>query len=80
MLLEENINIRASDYRFQDKKKYYKGFVTESGSKKEGTKIYELLSLANKCDTFEENDIVRRAKEMKETFIEYLKENDLFSV
>ncbi len=26
-LLEKRINIRASDYRFEDKKKYYKGYV-----------------------------------------------------
>lgn len=79
-LLEENINIRASDYRFQDKKKYYRGFVTDSGKKKDGTKIHELLSLATNYNTFEENDIEGRAKKMKETFIKYLKENDLFSV
>lgn len=76
-LLEENINIRASDYRFQDKKKYYQGFVTESGKKKEGTKIYELLSLANNADEFTEDDIIERAKRMKETFIKYLEETDL---
>ena len=28
-LLEKRINIRASDYRFEDKKKYYVGFTTK---------------------------------------------------
>lgn len=79
-LLEENINIRASDYRFQDKKKYYQGFITESGKKKEGTKIYELLSLAENTDRFTETDIVERTNRMKETFIKYLEETELLIV
>ena len=29
-ILEKSINIRASDYRFEDKKKYYMGYVTDS--------------------------------------------------
>jgi len=29
-LLEKSINIRASDYRFADKKKYYIGFTNDS--------------------------------------------------
>lgn len=37
--LEKKVNIRASDYRFEDKKKYYKGYVNSRGQKKEGTKI-----------------------------------------
>lgn len=80
VLLEENINIRASDYRFQDKKKYYQGFVTDSGKEKEGTKIYELLSLADNRDEFRESDIIERAKRMKETFVGYLRETDLLIV
>lgn len=76
-LLEVNINIRASDYRFQDKKKYYKGFTTDSGKKREGTKMYELVLLADNYSTFEENDIIERALKIKNTFIEYLRETDL---
>ena len=37
-ILEKKINIRASDYRFSDKIKYYQGFTTNKG-KKEGTAI-----------------------------------------
>lgn len=76
-LLEEKINIRASDYRFQDKKKYYKGFITDSGKKKEGTKIQELVSLAVSFDNFTEIDIVEREKKIKEAFIEYLRETEV---
>jgi hypothetical protein len=38
-LLEKRINIRASDYRFIDKAKYYVGFENARKQKKEGTKI-----------------------------------------
>ena len=41
-LLEKRINIRASDYRFDDKKKYYRGFITAKG-KKEKTGVVELI-------------------------------------
>ncbi len=41
-ILEKRINIRASDYRFEDKVKYYKGFTNARGVHKEGTKIDEL--------------------------------------
>lgn len=76
-LLEDNINVRASDYRFQDKKKYYHGFITDTGKKKDGTRIYELLYLADNMNEFTESDIIERFKRMKETFIEYLRETDL---
>lgn len=33
-ILEKKINIRASDYRFSDKIKYYQGFTTNKGKKK----------------------------------------------
>lgn len=33
-ILEDSINIRASDYLFEDKKKYYVEFNTESGKEK----------------------------------------------
>lgn len=77
VLLEEEINIRASDYRFQDKKKYYQGFTTDSGKVKEGTKIQELLSFADNKDDFVESDIAERAEMIKQTFIDYLKATDL---
>ena len=45
-LLEKRINIRASDYRFEDKKKYYKGFITQRGKIKEPTAIISLKKIA----------------------------------
>lgn len=64
----------------KDKKKYYHGFVTDSGKKKDGTKIFELLFLTDNMDEFSESDIVVRFRRMKETFIEYLRETDLLIV
>ncbi|ETK07043.1 hypothetical protein T229_00020, partial [Tannerella sp. oral taxon BU063 isolate Cell 5] len=42
-LLEQRINIRASDYHFADKAALYKGRQTRKG-KANGTRIYELVS------------------------------------
>lgn len=75
-LLEKRINIGAADYRFEDKKKYYVGF-TKRGQKKGGTKIHELVELANTVDDFTEADIQGRSKRIMEAFIEYLKGNGL---
>ena len=49
-LLEKRINIRASDYRFEDKKKYYMGFTTQRGKKKEPTAIISLQKIAQQND------------------------------
>ena len=75
-LLEERINIRASDYRFVDKKKYYLGYTNARNQWKEGTAIVELRKLAEK-DDFTENDIIDRNKQIINAFIVYLKDNDL---
>lgn len=77
-LLEERINIRASDYRFSDKKKYYLGYTNSRNQWKEGTKIIELRKLTQK-DDFTEADIKERNNEIIEKFISYLKENNLIS-
>jgi len=76
-LLEKRINIRASDYRFNDKKKYYYGFQKGSVEKK-GTLITELLELA-KQDDFTETDIENRNTRIREAFQNYLKENNLLN-
>lgn len=78
MLLEETVNIRASDYRFTDKKKYYIGFTTDSGKKKPGTQIAELLALAAK-DDFSEADIQKRTQAIKSEFIAYLEQMNLLA-
>ena len=76
-LLEKKINIRASDYRFEDKKKYYKGYVNAKGKEKEGTGNIELLSMALNKNDFTEDDIKERKKAIVKSFVEYLKNNDL---
>ncbi len=75
-LLEKRINIRASDYRFEDKKKYYEGFITAKGKVKDPTNIESLKKLTSKTD-FVENDIINRNNEIIEAFMEYLKTNNL---
>lgn len=76
-ILEKKINIRSSDYRFDDKKKYYKGYENNRKQKKEGTKIQELIELANEKTDFNEKDIEKRYNEIKYNFIKYLDENQL---
>ena len=64
-LLEQRINIRASDYRFTDKVKYYKGLQRGKGE----TNISELLAIANKKNDFTENDILNRNEEIINTIM-----------
>ena len=70
--LEKKVNIRASDYRFADKKKYYKGYVNSRGQKKEGTKIAELLDFVENNNDFVESDIENRKEIILDEFINYL--------
>lgn len=77
ILLEKNINIRASDYRFSDKKKYYNGFTNDKGKYKAGTQNTELVMMAEQKDDFCEEDIVVRKKAIIDSFIGYLKQNKL---
>lgn len=76
-LLEKSINIRASDYSFSDKIKYYQGYTTASGKSKAGTKIYELLKLSNEKSDYIEQDIIDRKKCIIEEFLKYLRDNEL---
>lgn len=77
-LLESRINIRASDYRFADKKEYYLGqYQNKNGKKQEGTDIQELWQLANEKDDFTERDIAERNETIICSFIEHLRDNDL---
>lgn len=77
VLLEDKINIRAADYRFNDKVKYYKGFTNDKGQHKVGTIITELINLANNKSDFTEQDILNRTEEITNNFIDYLKQNNL---
>ena len=76
-LLEKRINIRASDYRFADKTKYYVGFENARKQKKEGTKIRELRVLADTATDFTESDIVQRHARIIFGFVEFLNANQL---
>lgn len=76
-LLEKTINIRASDYRFSDKIKYYKGFINDKGKKIEGTMISELIQLANTKTDFTEEDIIERNEKIVNEFINFLKQKKL---
>lgn len=77
VLLEKRINIRASDYKFADKKKYYVGFNNARKQRKEGTRIHELTILAHTADDFTERDIVQRNAKIILEFTNYIRENDL---
>lgn len=72
-LLEKSINIRASDYRFSDKKAYYLG---ERGRKKQATSIRELTDLCG-LDDFTEKDISDRDARIIDGFVDYLRSNNL---
>lgn len=77
-LLEKDINIKASDYRFEDKKPYYYGTI-QRRSKKEArrTNILDLLDIADNNIDFTEKNIIDRNKEIEDKFISYLRSQNL---
>ena len=75
-LLEKRINIRASDYRFADKKKYYTGYK-RNGKKYDATCNVELIRLAQTHSDFTKRDILNRNEEIIDAFIAYLDANNL---
>jgi len=77
ILLEESINIRASDYHFEDKKKIYTG-QQRRGKNKEASKIAELHEIVAYSE-FNENEIVQRNKQIINKFFEFLRSENLFS-
>ena len=77
VLLEKRINIRASDYKFEDKKQYYNGYTNAKGVKKDGTHIKELQEMAHIKTDFTEADIIARDAMIVDSFILYLKSVDL---
>ncbi len=76
-LLEKSVNIRVSDFRFEDKVKKYKGYMNDSGKYIEGTKIQDLLTIDNRYEKFDENDIESRNDLIINTFIDYLDRENL---
>lgn len=77
-LLEKRINIRAADYRFEDKKKYYRGFESARGYR-EGTQIKELRDLSDSADDFNEELIGSRTCEIIDAFMDYVEAQGLMS-
>ena len=76
ILLEKSINVSASDYRFEDKKKHYKGYTNAKGKKIPGSIIVEFRQLTEK-DDFTEADIEERDQKIHNQFIAFLKEENL---
>ena len=76
ILLEKNINISASDYRFEDKKKYYSGFRDAKGKERPGSIIVEYQELTEKPD-FKEEDINERDRKIHDRFIQFLRDENL---
>lgn len=74
-LLEKRVNIRASDYRFSDKKKYYLGKTNKKNNLP--TFNLELQNLAMTLGDFNEDLIRERNKKIFDGFINYLKQNNL---
>lgn len=75
-ILKKRINIRASDYRFEDKKKYYNGYDTKRGHK-DGTRVNELISIAAKQNDFNESDILARYNQIINSLVDFLRDNEL---
>ena len=76
-LLEDKINITASNYSFASKVKYYKGFKNSKGQLIGKTRIKELQDFAANLKDFTENEIVQRKALIIQKFIEYLHKNGL---
>lgn len=71
-LLEKRVYIRAADYKFTDKKKFYTGFTDGNGKERAGTEIVELRRLAAERGDFTETDIEERTDEIIATFVGFL--------
>lgn len=78
-LLEKRINIRASDYRFEDKTKYYQGFVNSRGQRIGGTENLELKNISNVYKKFGEKEIVERTDLFIDEFVNLLDQNGLIA-
>lgn len=77
ILLEASINIKASDYRFDDKKKIYSG-AQPRGKNKGGSGIAEITNLTG-FEKFEEDQITERNKTILDKFFAFLEREDLIA-
>ena len=78
-LLEKRVNIRASDYRFEDKIKYYQGFDNSRGQRIGGTENLELKNISNVYKKFGEKEIVDRTDLFIDDFMNLLDKNGLIA-
>ena len=78
LLLEANINSKASDFRFEDKKRIYSGAMRRNKNK-EKSQIAEINTLISYSD-FGEEQIVERYKTIIDKFFDYLKKQNLLVV
>lgn len=78
-LLEKRINIRASDYRFEDKIKYYQGFDNSRGQRIGGTENLELKNISSVYKKFGEKEIVERTDLFIDDFMNLLDKNGLIA-
>ena len=74
VILEKKINISASDYRFDDKKKYYMG---KAGKNKQVTQNRELRLMAENRIDFTKEDIENRKEKIINSFIKFVESNNL---
>lgn len=77
VLLEESINIRASDYRFEDKKKIYSG-AQRRGKNKDSSKIHEIGDLILYKE-FNEQHVKDRSKAILDRFFQFLHSENLIT-
>lgn len=77
--LEKKINIRASDYRFAEKKAHYLGRNAKSEQARQGTANAELRKLAESKEDFTEKDIRARNEEILLAFLKELKDCNLIA-
>ena len=78
-LLEKRVNIRASDYRFEDKIKYYQGFDNSRGQRIGGTENLELKNISNVYKKFGEKEIFERTNLFIDDFMNLLDKNGLIA-
>ncbi len=77
ILLESSINARASDYKFEDKKKIYGG-EQRRGKNKARSKVAEIAELIG-YDEFGEAQIINRNKKILDSFFDFLRSESLIA-
>ncbi|NLW35260.1 MAG: DUF262 domain-containing protein [Syntrophorhabdus aromaticivorans] len=77
ILLEASINIKASDYRFDDKKKIYSG-EQRRGKNKDASRIAEIANLIS-YQEFEEKQLMDRSASILDKFFDFLRREDLIA-